>query len=67
MRLHKSVVDKLIYYFQTFGGYEHETKLRNKLTELDLTPYERKENSSGEVILVSTEDFIRELEGKKNG
>lgn len=65
MKMHKSVVDKLIYLFQTFGGYEHETKLRKKLTEMDLTPYERKENTSGEVILVTTEDYIRELEGKR--
>lgn len=65
MRLHKSIVDKLIYYFQTFGGYEHETKLRKKITEMDLTPYERKESQSGEVILVLTEDYIKELEGSK--
>lgn len=65
MKLHKSVIDKLIYYFTTFGGYERETKLRNKLNELDLTPYERKENASGEVILVTTDDYIKELEGNR--
>lgn len=65
MRLHKSVIDKMIYYCQTYGGYEHEHKLRAKLNELDMTPYERKENNTGETILVLTEDYIRELEGKK--
>ena len=63
--MHKSVVDKLLYLCQTYGGYENERKLRARITDLDLTPYERKETNSGEVILVLTDDFIRELEGKK--
>lgn len=67
MKMHKSVIDKLIYLCQTFGGYEHEHKLRAKLNEIDLTPYERKESVNGEVILVSTDDYIRELEGKRKG
>lgn len=65
MKLHRSVVDKLIYLCQTFGGYEHETKLRAKFQEIDLTPYERKEQANGEVILVLTEEFLRQLQGKK--
>jgi len=65
MRLHKSVIDKMIYLCQTYGGYEHEHKLRAKLNELDMTPYERKETNTGETILVLTEDYIRELEGKR--
>ncbi len=65
MKLHKSVVDKLLYFYQTFGGYERETKLREMIKNLDLTPYERKENGNGEVVLVSTEDYIKELEGKR--
>lgn len=64
MKIHRSVVDKIIYYCQTYGGYEHEHKLRAKIKELDLTPYERKEQGNGETILVLTEDFIRELQGK---
>lgn len=65
MRIHRSVVDKLIYLCQTYGGYEHEHKLRAKIQEIDLTPYERKEAGNGEVILVLTEDFMRELQGKR--
>lgn len=65
MKIHRSVVDKLIYYCQTYGGYEHETKLRAKIQEIDLTPYERKENGNGDTILVLTEDFVRELQGKR--
>jgi hypothetical protein len=65
MKMHKSVIDKLIYLCQTFGGYEHEHKLRAKFNDLDMTPYERKEINTGETILVLTDDYIRELEGKK--
>lgn len=65
MKLHKSVIDKLIYYCQTYGGYEHEHKLRAKFNEVDLSPYERKEVNAGETILVMTEDYIQQLEGKR--
>lgn len=65
MKLHRSVIDKLLYLCQTYGGYEHETKLKAKFNEIDLTPYERKENNNGDVILVLTEDFMRELQGKR--
>lgn len=65
MKVHKSVIDKILYLCQTYGGYDSEKKLRAHLATLDLTPYERKENNTGEVILVLTDDFIRELEGKK--
>lgn len=65
MKIHRSVVDKIVYLCQTYGGYEHETKLRARINELDLTPYERKENNNGETILVLTEDFLRELQPKQ--
>ncbi len=65
MKIHRSVVDKILYLCQTFGGYENETKLRAKINELDLTPYERKEKNSGETILVLTEDYLRQLQPKQ--
>lgn len=61
MKLHPSVVEKILYLNQTLSGYEHETKLRKAIAGLDLTPYDRK--ASGETILVLTEDFIKELSG----
>lgn len=64
MKMHKSVIDKLIYLCQTYGGYEHENKLRTQITNLDFTPYERKEGNA-ETILVLTEDFLRELTPKQ--
>lgn len=64
MKIHRSVVDEILYLCQTYGGYEREHKLRAKIQELDLTPYERKENNSNETILVLTKDFVRELSKK---
>lgn len=63
MRLHISVINKLIYLVQNYGGHEHDTKLRNKLLELDLTPYERQATPGQEVILVLTEDYVKQLAG----
>jgi len=63
MRLHVSVVNKLLELVQNYGGHEHDHKLRVKLTELDLTPYERQSTVSQEVILVLTEDYVKQLSG----
>lgn len=63
MRLHISVINKLIYLVQNYGGHEHDTKLRNKLLEMDLTPYERQATPGQEVILVLTEDYMKQLAG----
>lgn len=63
MKLHPSVVEKLLYMFRTYGGHESESKLKNMINNLDLTPYDRK--TSGETILVSTEDYIKQLSGNK--
>lgn len=52
-----------MYLVATYSGYDRESKLREHIEKIDLTPYERKENNSGEVILVLTEDFIKQLEG----
>jgi hypothetical protein len=63
MRLHTSVIEKLLYIVQNYGGHEHDTKLRNKLNEIDLTPYERRNTPNQEVILVLTEDYMKQLSG----
>lgn len=65
MRLHPSVVEKILYLYQTYGGHERDTKLRRLVQELDLTPYERKNTPGQEVILVLTEDYIKQLSGTK--
>lgn len=62
MRLHRSVVDKLLLIYQNYGGQERDTKIRNMISNLDLTPYER-QGSDQEVILVLTEDYVKALSG----
>lgn len=63
MRLHATVIEKLLYLVQNYGGHEHDTKLRQKLLEIDLTPYERRNSVNQEVILVMTEDYMKQLSG----
>jgi hypothetical protein len=64
MRLHKSVIEKLIQVYTNYGGFQDESKLRFHLNQIDLTPYERKSTDSQEIILVLTEDYIKELSKK---
>ena len=60
MKLHYSVVEKLIYLFQNYGGHENDAKLKQQLVNLDFTPYERKSGDQ-EIILVLTEDWMKLL------
>jgi len=60
MRFHATVIDKLLYLFQTYGGYANEDKLRKHISELDLTPYERKSGTQ-EIVIVLTEEYMKQL------
>jgi hypothetical protein len=62
MKLHVTVIKKLLNIYANYGGFQNETKLRQQLENIDLTPYERKE--SEETILVTTEDYINATQGK---
>jgi len=64
MKLHSSVVEKLLYLFENYGGHGTHAKLRGFLDGIDLTPYEKKTGDQ-EVILVLTEDFVKQLSGNK--
>lgn len=57
MRLHITVVDRVMKIFDLFSGHSNEVKLRSALQKIDLTPYERK--TTGEVLVVLTEDFMK--------
>lgn len=63
MKLHASVVEKLIYILKTYGGYEDEKKLKVHLEALDLTVYERKTNGQ-EMVLVETAEYVKKLNNK---
>lgn len=59
---HDSVVQKILKLEELYSGYANESKLRMFLTELDLTPYDRK--YSEDTVLVLTSDYQGALEGK---
>lgn len=65
MKLHDSVVKKLLYLFETYGGHETDDKLRKMLNSLDFTVYERKSTANNENILVLTEDYISQLQSRR--
>jgi hypothetical protein len=63
MKLHASVVEKIMYMVKTYSGYQDESKLRKMIENIDVTPYDRK--STGETILVLTEEFINKLNNRQ--
>jgi len=64
MRLHASVIEKIIQIYTNYGGFQDEIRLKNALNSLDLTPYERKTTQNQEIILVLTEDYVNQLSKK---
>lgn len=64
MALNTNAFEKIMYYFDLYSGYDTEAKLRNALSNIDFTPYERKVGADrGETILVLTEDYTKALQG----
>jgi hypothetical protein len=61
MKLHASVIEKLLQIYTNFGGFQDERKLKEQLLKLDLTPYERKTTQNQEVILVDTDEYMKML------
>jgi len=58
MKLHESVVKKLMRIYDLHGGRKDETKLKLELEKLDLTVYTQKQNEDKRTFLVLTEDTI---------
>lgn len=56
MKLHSTVIEKLINIYETYGGHRNEARLKSELLRLDLSEYARQ---NGEKILVTTEDLDR--------
>lgn len=55
MRLHQSVIDKLVKVYDLHGGRRDNKKLIAELQALDLSAYQQKENPKHESFLVLTE------------
>lgn len=58
MRLHDTVVEKLIRLCDNYGGHREQTKLREEISKLDLSEYSQ---NSGNKVLVLTEQLQRAL------
>ena len=55
MKLHQSVVDKLLRLYDLHGGRKDNSKLTESLKQLDLSVYAQKENPKHQTFLVLTE------------
>jgi hypothetical protein len=62
MRLHKSLVEKLIVLYEVNSGWPEQRRLREALTKVNLTVYKQK---NGNEILVSTDDMNAETKKKE--
>ena len=54
MKLHHSVIEKLVRIVDLHGGRKDDVRLREEITKLDLTSYTQKTNNT---VLVLTEDI----------
>jgi len=64
MKMHASVIEKLLQIYNNYGGFQDDTRLRHHLNNVDLTPYERKSTQNQEIVLVLTEDYLKKLNNK---
>jgi hypothetical protein len=60
MKLHNTLIEKLIRLYSTYGGYPDERKLRKVLQEVDLTEY-KQQTGHKQSVLVLTEEYIKNL------
>ena len=63
MKLHPTVIEKLVKIYATYGGFREETKLRNELTKVDLTSYTQQTGMQS-TFLVLTEDIKKHNRNK---
>jgi hypothetical protein len=57
MKLHPTVIDKLLLIFANEGGYDQEKRLLNALQNMRLSIYSKQE---GESVLVETDVMLKE-------
>jgi hypothetical protein len=57
MKMHKSLVDRVVRVYDMWGGRSDDARLRQALTDLDVVTYAP---GTGEKILVLAEDLARE-------
>ena len=61
MRLHPSVVEKVLYWCTNYGGHKDETRLVGMVNSLRVTPYLRTQTESAlSMVLVDTQQLVTE-------
>ena len=58
MKLHSTVIERLVKIYETYGGYSGEKKLREELARVNLSTYDQK-TGNRETLVVLTEDLMR--------
>lgn len=65
MKLHKSVVEKIVRLYSLYGGRKEDKMLMEELKKLDLTVYSQQENEKKQTFLVLTEEVVKAKSGIK--
>ena len=58
LKLHPTVIEKLIKIYTNYGGYREEHRLKDALQRLQLTEYTQKTGHK-DTFLVLTEDILK--------
>lgn len=65
MKLHAKAIKRIISLVESYSGSMNQERLIKQLAGLDLTPYEQKLTSGGNIVLVPTDDYENELRNVK--
>ena len=57
MKMHKTLVDRIMRAYDMWGGRSDDSRLREALSQIDVSEYT---GSDGRKVLVTTEDLERE-------
>ena len=62
MKLHDTLIEKLLKIYEINSGWKEEWKLKQALQNLDVTVYTQK---TGKEVLVDTSQLEKEISGEK--
>ncbi len=65
MKLHASVIQKLLRIYELHGGRRENTRLLQELGNLDLSIYTQKENPQHDKFIVLTEDIKKAVDASQ--
>ena len=55
MKLHNTVIERLIKLYANYGGYPEERKLRQVLTEISLDTYQQQTGNKQTVLVLESD------------